>query len=564
MLKSKLILALSFGFIAAALFAGEAELWSSSFEFSGKEIKQDEALLLKTTDRIAYSSVLANGEPESLKIEVTDVNDPFISATLFSNASGRAVEGSFFWDYTQPEYDDFNQFSTYLITETVKSSRETKAYPRTINLVPEPAVAILLAIAGSFVLRRRVKTAAAAFAALAAFASFNAQAYCYVTKIDCLQLFPFSRSVVVNYSVESESAEYFDISFYGTLDDGVTTFDLSEKGELSLDGAEGLLTGVGDHKTLWMPDESFYDIESGPMKVKVLIKEREGLPAYYVYDLETGKGKYLDEAPSEGWTDEYKTAKMPFALIPAGTFTMGSPITELGREGQEDMHSVTLTKSFYMGVFEVTQKQYELIAGSNPSLYTGETRPVENVSYNSIRGADKGALWPASSEVDDDSFLGKFRAQTGKGYDLPTDAQWEYACRAETTSALNSGKNLTDPYECPNMAEVGRYAYNVNDGKGGISNKKHTVVGCYLPNAWGLYDMHGNVSEMCLDWSKGKLGTESVTDPKGPDTGQTRLTRGGSFIEDAELCRSAARAISIMPSASPFGCTGFRLVLTAE
>lgn len=557
MLKAKIILAFCLSFAAVAALA-DAELWSGSFRFNGDEIVESEPILLKTTDKIAYSSILAEGEPQSLVIDVKDINDPFVNATLFSNSSAQPVQGSFTWDYTQPQYDDFNQFSSYVMTETVTSDKETKTYPRTINLVPEPAALLLLGLAGAFFLRRRAKSLLVVMA-FVVIASFNAQAYCYVTKVDCQQLWPFNRGVVIDYTIESDSAEYFDIQFFGTLDNGETVFDLSETGTLAKDGCEGLLIGTGNHKTLWTPDESFYGTEAD-MKVKVKVKERDGLPKYMVYDLEAGKTSYTDEIPSGEWTEEYKTTKMAFALIPAGTFTMGSPSGEIGRQGREDLHEVTLTKSFYMGVFQVTQKQYQLITGSNPSTYKGDTRPVETVSYNMLRGTVKGAEWPTGKDVDADSVIGVFRAQTGKAYDLPTDAQWEYACRATTSTALNTGKNLTDESACPEMDEAGRYFNNQDDEKGDKFYRQHTVVGSYLPNNWGIYDMHGNVCEFCLDWVQGRLGTDPVTDPVGPASGETRVIRGGNYYGEALDCRSAARTMSAYPHAASDGI-GFRLVL---
>ena len=159
----------------------------------------------------------------------------------------------------------------------------------------------------------------------------------------------------------------------------------------------------------------------------------------------------------------------------------------MGRWDGLDMkqHQVTLTQSFYVGVFEVTQKQWSLVKGGNPSQYLGDCRPVERLSYGDIRGtsATGGAGWPVyGHNVDNDSFMGKLRSKTGLLFDLPTDAQWEYACRAGTSTALNSGKNLTGWAQCPNLAEVGRYYYNRSDGVGGYTNT-HTKVGCYLPNA---------------------------------------------------------------------------------
>ena len=279
--------------------------------------------------------------------------------------------------------------------------------------------------------------------------------------------------------------------------------------------------------------------------------------AYLVINLENWSYDFRDGGPNLSG-DACRTTELWLRRIPKGTFTMGSPEDELGRSSNETQHQVTLTQDYYIGVFEMTQKQYELVMGSNPSSYKGDTRPVENVSYNDLRGAsaEGGAGWPEKGHtVDAGSFFGVLRTKTGLCFDLPTEAQWEYACRAGTTTALNSGKNLTSTDECPNMAEVGRYYYNCNDGKGGYG--EHTKVGCYLPNAWGLYDMHGNVWEWCLDW-RGDYPASAVTDPAGADSGSYRVTRGG-WYRYARNCRSAYRGGNSHPSLRD-DYLGFRLV----
>ncbi|MBR6462531.1 formylglycine-generating enzyme family protein [bacterium] len=288
-----------------------------------------------------------------------------------------------------------------------------------------------------------------------------------------------------------------------------------------------------------------------------------GNNTYMVVDLSGGTNaasfaiSYLDDVPEGGWTEEYKTTKLVLRKIEPGTFTMGSPEDELGRYDNETQHQVTLTNAYYIGVFETTQKQYELIMGSNPSYFEGNARPVENVSYNVIRGTDKGAGWPTSYDVDDDSFFGILRAKTQVTFDLPTEAQWEFACRAGTTTALNRGKNLSDKYECDEMAEVGRYYYNKSDEKGGYD--EHTTVGSYLPNAWGLYDMHGNVFEWCLDWCQSDLGSDQATEPIGTSWGAYRVFRGGCWDDNARICRSASSSSLNPDDAGSF--SGFRVVL---
>ena len=265
----------------------------------------------------------------------------------------------------------------------------------------------------------------------------------------------------------------------------------------------------------------------------------------------------------DGWTDDFKATKMVLRRIPAGNFTMGSPASELGRGEDETQHRVTLMQPFYIGVFEVTQRQWERVMGTWPSYFTDtharDSRPVEKVSYDAIRGSRTGAGWPANSNVDADSFLGRLRARTGKGFDLPTESQWEYAGRAGTTTALNSGHNLTNTSCDTHMSEVGRYWHN-----GGSGNSRHgdtsggsAKVGSYLPNTWGLYDIHGNVWEWCLDWYGDYPGT--VGDPTGASSGTHRVLRGGSWSYYANRCRVASRF-----SYNPRGATGgvgFRVVL---
>ena len=287
--------------------------------------------------------------------------------------------------------------------------------------------------------------------------------------------------------------------------------------------------------------------------------EYDDLQSYLVIDLSGGPNaasypvSNLTDIPSGGWTDEYKTTKLVLRRIDPGTFTMGAPTGEAGRtDSDETPHQVTLTHSYYIGIFELTQRQWELVMGNRPSGFSNTvcyaTRPVENVSYNQIRGADLGKWWPQMNAVDETSFMGKLRAKTGRLFDLPTEAQWEYACRAGTTTALNSGKNLLAAYGVDaNMAEVGRYYYNSGrydnsyDYNGSSDETGTAKVGSYLPNAWGLYDMHGNVVEACLDWYSAGY-SNAVTDPVGSDTGTDRSERGGNWGNYSLHCRSGHKS----------------------
>jgi formylglycine-generating enzyme required for sulfatase activity len=267
---------------------------------------------------------------------------------------------------------------------------------------------------------------------------------------------------------------------------------------------------------------------------------------YLIFDLQTGQvAKSI--MPADLLTNAvYKTTKMVFRRIPAGTYTMGSPEGELGKGVNEIQHSVELTRDFYLGVFEVTQAQYNVVMGTWPSYFVNptyrDTRPVEQVSWSAVRGG----TWPSGNPAAD-SFMDKLRTLVDDSrypFDLPTEAQWEHACRAGTTTALNSNKDLITIQVCANMAEVGRYWYD--GGSAGAPESDLSAgsaeVGSYLPNAWNLYDMHGNVYEWCLDWYNADLGTDPVVDPAGGATGAGRVIRGGGWVGWAVNCRSAYRA----------------------
>ena len=225
---------------------------------------------------------------------------------------------------------------------------------------------------------------------------------------------------------------------------------------------------------------------------------------------------------------------MELMLLEAGTFQMGSPVTEPGRRDNEGpVHEVTISQPFYLGKYEVTQAQWHAVMGSNPSDYSGcgRTCPVETVSW-----------------ADAQAFIAALNRREGvRTYRLPTEAEWEYAARAGTQTAYHFGNTAR---------ELARYAWY--DKLGFITGPGPRPVGQGRPNAWGLYDMHGNVWEWVADWYR-PYAAGSVTDPGGPSTGAHRVARGGSWSARASHCRAASR--SNTPGARGSD-SGFRLART--
>ena len=291
----------------------------------------------------------------------------------------------------------------------------------------------------------------------------------------------------------------------------------------ALSGDTGLAEGA--HSVTWdMGAQGLDFLLSSNVTFKVSYLN---MPECCVIDLSGGADAasypvtYLDERPLDGWTDDYKTDKLVMRLLMPGTFTMG-----VGGSSPSSIppHDVAFERPFYCAVFETTQRQWELVAGANPSEFKNAIdspwRPVERVSCNAVRGASGSA-----------SFLGALRSRSGlAAIDLPTEAQWEYACRAGTTNRFAYGD-----------APDGDYMwYSGNSG-----GKTHEV-GSNRPNAWGLYDMHGNVREMCLETGGGA----------------NIVARGGGFGSSADSCTSSFRS-GVSPSAAS-SSDGFRLVRTLD
>jgi len=379
--------------------------------------------------------------------------------------------------------------------------------------------------------------------------------------------------VDINYVLSCELTQSMDITVTGY--DGAT--DLS----LSGDALSGDLYGVseGSHRIVWDPTASAYTNSGILTKFRVQLTPVIS-PLYMIVDLTKdadadGQIEYVYESDltnglwgawvrnpvtndgtvveSVVWTgvttnDIYATDKLVLRRVPAGSYGMGDSMNI----------AITLTKACYAGVFEVTVAQWTWVMGGS-----GTSIPIVGVSYDSIRGMTNdtpSVNWPTTgSGVSPASFLGKLRSATGiADFDLPTEAQWEYLCRAGTTTVFNDGSidaSFSGTVEDNNgntngyLSALGWYKFNCTAKQSG---------GQKAANAWGIYDAHGNAGEWCLDWHEPSLSGGS--DPSGPDSGSIRVYRGGAWSSTADRCRSAYR--NAIPSTFTKSYMGFRLVRT--
>jgi formylglycine-generating enzyme required for sulfatase activity len=229
--------------------------------------------------------------------------------------------------------------------------------------------------------------------------------------------------------------------------------------------------------------------------------------------------------------------------IAPGSFAMGSPLTEVDRGLDEVQHTVTLTQGFYIGKYLVTQGEFLTVMGINPSFFNGGVfgtdlgRPVEQVYWFS---ADTYCAQLTQNEQQ------AGRLPPGWAYRLPTEAEWEFACRAGTTTRFSYGDD-------PGYVELANYAWYA-----GSSTNSTQAIGKKIPNSWGLFDMHGNVFEWCQDWY-GDYPTDPIIDPTGPATGSAKVFRGGAWDQAGQFCRSAGRYSS--DPATRSRDIGFRIVL---
>ena len=383
------------------------------------------------------------------------------------------------------------------------------------------------------------------------------------------------RNLVVNYKLTGTGSAVVTLDI---LTNGVS---IGAQNFTHLSGAVNTIvatSATATNRIYWAAGRDWPNHKIGDgVTIKVSAWALTNPPDYLVMDLASGERRYYTSTnalPDGGLANDiYKTAKLVMRRIPAGgeTFTMGAPYSENNFSGsnlyREYQHTVGFSGDYYIGIYEFTGGQYESTMGtpwhelndsSKPSIPAKV--PLHTIKRAHVRGSGSSYWWPEQGHaVAPNLLIGTLRSKSGgMEFDLPTEAQWEYACRAGTTTKFNHG---IDPP--PSLKPYAWFKSN-SDGT------RHEV-GLLIPNAWGLYDMHGNVWEMCLDkysldngwWYAGFAQGADIVDPMGPSgttqDDESRVIRGGSYNEATSSCRSAFRG-----STGGWGWQhGFRVVCPA-
>ena len=450
------------------------------------------------------------------------------------------------------------------------------------------------------------------------------------TGLSGIAAFASATPVVSNVTMAQDPSRQVTITYKLSEPDAVVTLDVltnatpfASTGWTSIGGqaictAQGAVwrkvtsadaDAQGRYTITWHPDLSWRDgsgngfkIANGCAKVVVTAWALDNTPDYMVVDISEGAQQntqkyYTSTNCLPGGlfgNPDYRTTKLVMRKIMAKDveWTMGSTTNEIYRTAaNEGTHLVSLTNNYYIGVFEITQTQWGLIQAARPfpsrfnNVEYRQMRPVEQVCYNEIRNAantmtaDTTYDWP--HDPNPGSFLGLLRNRTGIDFDLPSEAQWEFAARAGNgDTKWGDGSRVQNRDDDPNLLRMGRCAANggkVNNADApanSTADNGTAVVGSYAPNAWGLYDTAGNVLEWCLDWFEADIsayGGKVNIDPEDSQayrsgtevTTKQRVKRGGASYLAGTACRPACRSRHESPASRTDYYAGFRVVCTA-
>jgi len=361
---------------------------------------------------------------------------------------------------------------------------------------------------------------------------------------------PKTRVVTIDYSLSREALVSLKVMTNGAP---VVAESLA-----NLSGDRGGVLSAGAHQAIWKVRKDLPPNLELKVSAEVSARDFATPPTYMAIDLATGEKSFYGSAadvPGGVTADVWKKAKMLFRRIPAAgvEWTMGSPEYEYKRSVStyaETPHQVLLTRDYYLAVYETTSAQWKALMGSYCNTFTTDRdmRPADNMTFAKLG-----------------DFIAAFNVRSGMNFALPTEAQWEFACRAGEDAPLYTGQELTTSKGCPYVRALARYRYgggytdddNVPPATCGVTNAT-AVVGSYPANAFGLYDMLGNVEEFCSD-EPGDYATDGVqVDPGTVSAGTAYITRGGSWKDDATARRAAQRTKLTVNSYQ----AGVRLCLT--
>ena len=385
---------------------------------------------------------------------------------------------------------------------------------------------------------------------------------------------------ISNFNVNQDAMRIVHVTF--TLDEPayITMDVLTNHVSIGIDnfsnatGDVNKLVPAGNRTITWearesWPDQRFHD---PALSVKLTAWAADNPPDIMDIDLENKTVAYyqsVDFLPQGGLANnKYRTTHLVMKKVRAAgmTFMMGSPEDEQYRNNgaSETLHAVALTNDYFLAIYETTRKQFELLGCPEPPFGTANTPygsddpnqcPQDRITYNRLRGSTgDGIDWPTTGAAVG-GYLATIRTTTGLALDIPTEAQWEFACRAGTTTQNYSGRDYSGQWSSTVGYEIAWYYYNSDSG-----TTIHAVGG-KPANPWGFYDMYGNAQEWCRDWSAAyDTSVSPAIDPKGPATGTSRSIRGSNFAAMSEHIRSAYRAGGAPQDAN--GRFGFRLSLT--